>query len=115
MIVAVLAIIFLWGPGKLPEMAKSIGRAKAEYDKAVKQATSLTDLSSITNTLTNPSTPSTPSEAPVTPPPTVQAPEDPIVVAARSLGINTEGKTKEDLSKEILTRATKTGGQPGGT
>jgi sec-independent protein translocase protein TatA len=77
-IVAILLVIFLWGPQKLPELAKSIGLAKKEFDKAAKD-------------ISNPVVTSPPSDSTV----------DPLVVAARSLGISTEGKTKEQIAKEI--------------
>ncbi len=32
-VVAVLAVIFLWGPSKILELAKSIGQARREFEK----------------------------------------------------------------------------------
>ena len=37
---------------------------------------------------------------------TVQSATDPLIVAARSLGISTEGKTKEQIAKEIADKST---------
>jgi len=83
-LVAVILIVFLWGPQKLPELAKSIGLAKKEFDKAAKE---------ISNpTLTGSSG-------------TANAGTDPLIVAARSLGISTEGKTKEQIAKEIAEKS----------
>jgi len=86
-VVAILLVVFLWGPQKLPELAKSIGLAKKEFDKAVKEGSS--QVQSVTS-------PTTPAES-----------ADPLIVAARSLGISTEGKTKEQIAKEISDRSPK--------
>lgn len=83
-VVGILLVVFLWGPQKLPELAKSIGQAKKEFDKAAKEVSS-----------------------PTTSAPAPEAPTDPLIVAARSLGISTEGKTKEQIAKEIADKSSK--------
>ena len=85
-IIGILVVVFLWGPQKLPELAKSIGLAKKEFEKAAKEAT--TTATTATGT-------------------TSQAAADPLIVAARELGISTEGKTKEEIAKEIAEKSTK--------
>ncbi len=96
-VVAVIVVIFLWGPQKLPQLARAVGQAKSEFDKASKEATS-----SIEKTITSTVSPSTEgATAGATPV------MDPIIVAAKSLGINTEGLTKEELGKKILGLSTK--------
>lgn len=80
-IIAVLAIIFLWGPQKLPELARSIGLARKEFEKASKEI----------------STPITST--------TTQTATDSLVVAAKELGISTEGKTRGEIAKEIAEKA----------
>lgn len=85
-VVAVLLVVFLWGPQKLPELARSIGLAKKEFEKTAKE------ISSPANSATTPTT---------------ETPQDPLLVAAKSLGISTEGKTKEQLAKEIADRTAK--------
>jgi sec-independent protein translocase protein TatA len=86
-VVGVLAVIFLWGPNKIPELARSIGQARREFEKAQKQLTTL---------------PTGESDAPAT----ATKPDDALIAAARELGIPTEGKTRDTISKEIVERAT---------
>lgn len=85
-VLAVLLVVFLWGPNKLPELARSVALAKKEFEKAAK------DVSATTTTATNP-TPNTQADA--------------LIVAAKSLGIITQGKTKEEIVREIREVGTK--------
>ena len=80
-VVAILLMVFLWGPQKLPEMAKSIGLAKREFERAGQE-------------MTSPSAPTSHEKDS----------SDPLIVAAKSLGISTEGKTKAELIGEISTK-----------
>jgi sec-independent protein translocase protein TatA len=84
-VVGIILVIFLWGPKKLPELARSIGLAKKEFEKSTKE------IASITNPTTTPTT---------------ENEQDPLLVAAKSLSITTEGKTKEQIAKEIADKTT---------
>ncbi len=86
-IIGIIAVIFLWGPQKLPELARSIGLAKKEFEKAGKE---------FTGTISGTSTPQQP-QAP--------AEDDTLLQTAWRLGIKTEGKTKEQISQEIVEKA----------
>jgi sec-independent protein translocase protein TatA len=92
-IVVVLAIIFLWGPQKVPDIARAIGQAKREFDKASKETSTL-----VQQAMALPPTTSAPSASTAVAPTST----DPVIIAAKSLGIITEGKTKEELAKEII-------------
>jgi sec-independent protein translocase protein TatA len=83
-VVGILLVIFLWGPQKLPELARSVGLAKKEFEKAAKE------MSTSSTTSTN-----SPSAT------------DPLIVAARSMDITTEGKTREQIAKEIAEKSSK--------
>jgi len=84
-VLAIIVVLFVWGPRKLPEFARSIGLARKEIEKAYKEASSLTkDVSSLTV-------------------PTSETPEtDTLIETAKRLGISTEGKTKAQISDEIV-------------
>jgi sec-independent protein translocase protein TatA len=76
-ILVIIVVLFVWGPQKLPEFARSIGQARGEIDKAYQTAS-------------NPSLMATTPEI------------DPLVETARKLGISTEGKTRAQISDEIV-------------
>jgi TatA/E family protein of Tat protein translocase len=137
---AVVVVIFLWGPGKIPEMARSLGRAKKEFDSAQKEfqdvtkqfqaETGLTGIAaaaakgtnsgSILDRLTalagepalaaSTTDPQLPQPTEVAPPPAAAASDSKsadqvLIETARQLGIATEGKTREEISQEILAKA----------
>lgn len=77
---AIIVVLFVWGPQKLPEFAKSIGLARKEIENAYKEA-------------------SNPTASP--PPPET----DPLIDTAKKLGIATEGKTRAQISDDIVSKA----------
>jgi sec-independent protein translocase protein TatA len=76
-VLAIIVVLFVWGPQKLPEFARSIGLARKEIDKAYKEAT-------------NPASTQPSQEM------------DALIETAKKLGIPTEGKTKAQISDEIV-------------
>ncbi len=76
----ILILLIIFGPEKLPEMARALGKAVREYRKASSQ---------IFESLTTPK----PTE------------EQLLIETAKKLGIPTEGKTAEQISQEILKKA----------
>jgi sec-independent protein translocase protein TatA len=79
---AIVVVVFLWGPKKIPELARSIGLARKEFTQASKESA-------------NPTTGQLTAE---------NAPDQTLIDTARKLGINTEGKTREQISEEIVNR-----------
>jgi len=75
-VIVLIVVIFLWGPQKLPELARSIGLAKKEFEKASKGIEDEIKKSSTT--------------------------DERIIEIAKNLGIKTEGKTREQIVQEIL-------------
>jgi sec-independent protein translocase protein TatA len=83
-ILLVVAALLLFGVKKIPDLAKSFGRAKGEFEKGKREVER--EIREMENESSNP--------------PEAKA-ESSIVKAAEDLGIETTGKSKEDLKKEI--------------
>ncbi len=87
----IVVVVLLWGPKKIPELARSLGMARKEFEQAKRvvqnPATALTD--SMTQGVQGQAPPSS---------------DELLLQTARRLGINTQGKTKEQISEEIVTR-----------
>jgi sec-independent protein translocase protein TatA len=83
LILGVLAVILIWGPQKIPELARSIGKARKEFDDASK---------GLVQPTSSPTATSTP---------------DSLIDTAQKLGISTQGKTRQEISDEIVRLAQK--------
>ncbi len=95
LIIGVVAIvIIMWGPAKIPEFAKALGRAKGEFSKASKEFEN-----AATATANAPS--STGPAAIVAPAQSVKSKDEVLLQTAQNLGISTDGKTREQLTEEI--------------
>jgi len=90
-IAAVVIIVLLWGPKKIPELARSIGLARKEFNDASKAPLDSAAAGS-----------TAPAAAPAASAPSTG---DALLDTARKLGINTEGKTRDQISSEIVARA----------
>ena len=84
--VGILLALFLWGPQKLPELARSLALAKKEFEKAANEVS---------------------STVMITTGPEPISQDNALIVAANSLGITTQGKTKEEIAREIRAAAKK--------
>ena len=76
----IIVVVVILGPKKIPELARALGSAKKEFSQGAQGAP----------------TTSSPSGA------SAQMGEDDLMVAAKRLGISTEGKTREQISAEIV-------------
>ncbi len=118
-IAAIGIVIWIWGPNKIPEIARSISSARKTFDAASKEFQAMSkDFKNPLDMLPEakeeariaaipPSTPSTPAAVPVTPSSNYEkgAPDRILIDNARGLGISTEGKTREQISQEILAKS----------
>lgn len=84
-VLAVVVIIFvMWGPKKIPELARSLGRARKEFSEGVKEGQTAPGTTAVTQP---------------------ESTGDALLDTARKLGIDTEGKTREQISQEIVNKA----------
>ena len=96
LIIGVIAIVvILWGPAKIPEFARALGRAKGEFNKASKEFTEAATTDPNAPMITNAAAPNLAS------PNTIKTRDEILLDTARRLGIPTEGKTREQISEEI--------------
>lgn len=72
--------LLIWGPSKIPELAKGLGKAKREFENASKG-----DFSGFESETRRSNTS-----------------DDTLIVLASSLGIKTEGRTKEQIIQEVV-------------
>ena len=90
-----LAVLLLFGPTKLPELARGLGKAmgefqkgRAEIEREIRLATAATD------TVKKP--------LPNTDLPKAIKPVQTISKAAEDMGLNVEGKTDDQIRKDII-------------
>ncbi len=81
-ILLAVVVILIWGPSKIPELAKGLGRARGEFEKASKELTQ--------------GPPPEPEKK------TDVSSDDMVIVIAKGLGISTEGKSKDKIFQEII-------------
>jgi sec-independent protein translocase protein TatA len=78
---AVIIIFFLWGPTKIPQFARALGQVRKEFERGSKGSSPDEEKSA------------------------AGVPQDALIDTAKKLGIATEGKTKDEISREIIQRA----------
>jgi sec-independent protein translocase protein TatA len=104
-VLIIAVVVFLFGSSKIPQFAKALGQARREFETGWKGATS----SVMTPTMT--SVPYAPAQSPSPQPASSAAAatsdldgNDPLVVAARNEGIDTRGKTREQIASELASK-----------
>ncbi len=78
LVILILIVLLIWGPKQIPKLARSLGLAKKEFEKAAKGEVE--------------------EEEETT---------DELIKLAKELGIDTEGKSREEIKKEILKKTKK--------
>jgi sec-independent protein translocase protein TatA len=83
----IVVVIFLWGPQKIPDIARALGRAKKEFEDASKEVGNVVET---TTTASKPAPEKTGDQI--------------LMETARALGIETAGKTRDQISQEIISK-----------
>jgi sec-independent protein translocase protein TatA len=78
-VVLLFIILLIWGPKNIPKLARALGLAKREFEEASKGKL---------------------EEEP-------EKEEDDLIKLAKELGIDTKGKSREEIKKEILEKTKK--------
>jgi Sec-independent protein translocase protein TatA len=123
-IAVIILVFFLWGPQKIPEMARLVAQARREFDSATKEFQKVSaSIQDGTSPFLAPSTPSSQAAAgaalphastpvvrsalpqPPAPPSVAKTGDQLLIEAARKLGIPTGGKTREQIQQDIIAMA----------
>ncbi len=87
-IIIVLIVIFLiWGPSKIPELARAFGKAKKEFQKAVKEAEEIKEEAISTIDVQE-----------------LKKDVDMLMEVAKKLGVPTEGRTKAEIYNDVMAK-----------
>lgn len=86
-VAVIILVLLIYGPEKLPKLARALGAAKREYEKAARELAEMYYVKD--DQFSGKSTPY----------------DEALIKAARALGIETQGKTREQIVKEISEKA----------
>jgi sec-independent protein translocase protein TatA len=102
-VIGIVAIaLLMWGPNKIPQLAASLGKARREFDSARKE------IQDPMNALLQSASQTTAPQPQVAQAPASQAMlsgDEVLLKTAREMGIATEGKSREQLSLEMVSKA----------
>ena len=102
-VLIIAVVIFLFGANKIPQFARAIGNARKEFDLASKAITNPTSIINAPQPTTSAAVNAVAVQGPLVAPanlPNTQA-TDPLIAAARQEGIDTQGKTRDQIATEI--------------
>lgn len=85
---AVLIVIILWGPTKIPQLARALGKAKEEFTKGSRESKAISMQGNAQAVTVASSS-------------TIQADDDLLLSTAQKLGISIDGKTRQRIGEEI--------------
>ncbi len=96
-VLIVAVVVFLFGSTKIPSIARALGEARREFDRSFRGepqgATSKATMSTVSQSAVSYPPPAMNSTFPTG--------DDPIVLAAQREGIDTTGKTREQIASEL--------------
>lgn len=85
-ILGVAVIVILWGPAKIPELAKALGKAKGEFDKASLEYKNAAMAQMTSNTSVKKQSPN----------------DESLHLLSEKYAMQTEDKSDDEISKEIV-------------
>jgi len=106
-VAAIIVFLLLWGPTKLPKIARSLGEAKREFEKAMKEAEEVKQEGKQFATEVKQAAVEPIKSVATTAAEEVRSAEDKLIEVAKALGIQTEGKTRDQIAKEIIEKTKK--------
>ncbi len=114
-VLIIAVVIFLFGSSKIPQLARSLGQARKEFETGWKGLSSEIMAGTGTSPSPQPVTmaprpqPVVPQAAPVTAAAQTQPVQtvDPLLTACQNEGIDTIGKTREQLASELAWKLNK--------
>jgi sec-independent protein translocase protein TatA len=103
-ILIIAVVVFLFGANKIPQFAKAIGQARREFDSASKELKNPSPEPVVQQPVQTSAPVPQPSNSAVVqtgvPPLAAQA-TDPLIAAAQKEGIDTQGKTRDQIATEL--------------
>jgi sec-independent protein translocase protein TatA len=98
-ILIAVVVVFLFGANKIPQFARAIGQVRKDWEQSSKEFSNPSPDPLVQNATTT--VQSSPLEAASSAVMNDNEAEDPLVVTARQEGIDTQGKTRDQIATEL--------------